>query len=93
MSNRAKNPQRWNRQRIQALRCHLKLTQQELADRLGTQPGLIHLYHTRYIQGKCYGCPLSQPEPGNHVQIQTGSFTSAEPVITARGNHSGIIGT
>lgn len=59
----------------------------------GQQQGLIHLYHTRCIQGKCYGCPLSQPEPGNHVEIQTGSFTGAEPVVTAGGNHSGIIGT
>ena len=42
MSNqyRVNRPQ-WDGERIQALRCHLRLTQRELADRLGTRQQTI----------------------------------------------------
>lgn len=33
------------------------------------QQGLIHIYNTLCIQGKCKDCWLSQLEAGNHVQI------------------------
>ena len=42
---KAKRPQ-WNSQRIQALRCHLGLTQRELADRLGTRQQTISEWET-----------------------------------------------
>ena len=50
MNNRDKNPRRWNRQRIQALRCHLKLTQCQLADRLGTRQQTISEWETGMYQ-------------------------------------------
>ena len=40
-----KRPQ-WDRQRIQALRCHLGLTQRELADSLGTRQQTISEWET-----------------------------------------------
>ena len=57
------------------------------------QQGLIHINNTRCIQGKCHRCPLSQLESGNHVQVQPVGFAGSEPVVTAGGNHGGIIGT
>ncbi len=33
------------------------------------QQGLIHIYNTLCIQGRCSDCSLSQFEAGNHVQI------------------------
>jgi hypothetical protein len=33
------------------------------------QQGLIHIYNTLCIQGRCNCCPLSQPEAGNHIQV------------------------
>ncbi len=33
------------------------------------QQGLIHIYNTLCIQGKCNSCRLSQPEAGHHVQV------------------------
>ncbi len=50
MSNRDKNLRPWNRQRIQDLRCHLKLTQRELADKLGTRQQTISEWETGMYQ-------------------------------------------
>ena len=50
MSQRDKNPRRWNHQRIQALRQHLGLTQRELADRLGTRQQTISEWETGMYQ-------------------------------------------
>ncbi len=50
MNNRDKNPRRWNRQRIQTLRRHLKLTQCEFADRLGTRQQTISEWETGMYQ-------------------------------------------
>jgi hypothetical protein len=33
------------------------------------QQGLIHIYQTLCIQGRCNRCPLYQLETGNHIQI------------------------
>ena len=47
MSNQNKvSRQRWDRERIQALRRHLGLTQRELADRLGTRQQTISEWET-----------------------------------------------
>lgn len=40
----------WNSQRIQALRQHLKLTQRELAERLGTRQQTISEWETGMYQ-------------------------------------------
>jgi len=56
------------------------------------QQGLLHIYNTLCTQGRCDVCPLSQPETGNHVQVHAVDHTVLEPVITAGGNHGGVIG-
>ncbi len=43
--NKVKRPQ-WDRERIQALRQHLGLTQREMADRLGTRQQTISEWET-----------------------------------------------
>ena len=43
--NRASQPQ-WDGERIQALRCHLNLTQRQLAERLGTRQQTISEWET-----------------------------------------------
>ena len=40
------NRLRWDNERIQALRCHLGLSQRELADRLGTRQQTISEWET-----------------------------------------------
>ena len=40
------NRQQWNSQRIQALRLHMRLTQSELADRLGARQQTISEWET-----------------------------------------------
>jgi DNA-binding transcriptional regulator YiaG len=51
MPNRyhAERPQ-WDKEHIQALRRHLKLTQQEMADRLGTRQQTISEWETGQYQ-------------------------------------------
>jgi hypothetical protein len=41
----------------------------QLVNAARRQQGLIHIYHTLCIQGKCHCCPLSKFEVGNYIQI------------------------
>ena len=41
----------------------------DLVDSARRQQGLIHIYHTLCTQGRCHCCPLSQLEPGDHIQV------------------------
>ena len=51
MNKRGKaSRQQWDSNRIQALRCHLDLTQHELADRLGTRQQTISECETAMYQ-------------------------------------------
>ena len=46
MGNRYKDRRRWDSKRIHALRCHLGLTQREMADTLGTRQQTISEWET-----------------------------------------------
>ncbi|MFC1951847.1 helix-turn-helix domain-containing protein [Chloroflexota bacterium] len=46
MSNFNKDRPQWDSERIHALRCHLELTQHELAERLGTRQQTISEWET-----------------------------------------------
>jgi len=71
------------------------------------QQGLIHVYRTRCIQGKCPGCPMSrafdlsrsggdvglcQPETGEDIDIESGDQPGIETEAAAGGDHGGIVG-
>jgi len=55
--------------------------------------GLMHIYDTLCIRGRCNACQLSQLETGDHVHIQAVCPSRLEMKIAAGGNHCGIIGT
>lgn len=57
------------------------------------QQGLLQIHKEFCIQGRCGECPLSQFQPGEGVQLQAVTLPGDEPVISASGYHSGVIGT
>ncbi|MEE8204686.1 MAG: DUF2851 family protein [Dehalococcoidales bacterium] len=54
--------------------------------------GIIHIYASLCIRGRCLVCPLTQLEAGSDIQVEAGHPVGPETEIAAGGDHGGIVG-